>query len=110
MGLLVIGLWPLDCSPANEAWWLKDVRRLHNSNILKYVQNWYHKVYNLRYNIALRYFNVAGASDRLGDAPVVISSSKRAREELSWVPQYNTLECIIESAWKWHRNHPNGYR
>lgn len=29
MGLLLIGLWPLDFFPANEVWWLKDGRGLH---------------------------------------------------------------------------------
>ena len=29
IGLLFIGLWPLDFSPANEVWWLKDGNGLH---------------------------------------------------------------------------------
>jgi len=29
VGLLLIGLWPLDFSPGNEVWWLKDINGLH---------------------------------------------------------------------------------
>ena len=28
---------------------------------------------------------------------------------LKWVPKYDKLEQIIETAWNWHKNHPNGY-
>lgn len=29
VGLLFVGLWPLDFFPANEAWWLKDMNGIH---------------------------------------------------------------------------------
>jgi len=29
--------------------------------------------------------------------------------ELGWKPQYPDLEIIIETAWRWHEAHPNGY-
>ena len=28
---------------------------------------------------------------------------------LGWNPKFDDLETIITTAWKWHRNHPNGY-
>ncbi len=46
---------------------------------------------------------------RAGDPPTLIASSKRAIEELGWKPRFNTLPMIIETAWKWHSTHPNGY-
>ncbi|MBA7650731.1 UDP-glucose 4-epimerase [subsurface metagenome] len=46
---------------------------------------------------------------RLGDPPVLVASSSRAREELDWEPRFPQLETIIESAWKWMKEHPNGY-
>lgn len=46
---------------------------------------------------------------RPGDPSTLIASSKKAIEELKWQPKFNCLEQIIESAWKWHLNHPNGY-
>lgn len=49
------------------------------------------------------------APRRAGDPAILIASSEKAIEELGWKPEYNTLENIIETAWKWHKNHPNGY-
>src|SRR6056297_314198 len=46
---------------------------------------------------------------RAGDPAVLIASSERIIKKLNWKPQYNDLEQIISTAWKWHRNHPNGY-
>lgn len=49
------------------------------------------------------------APRRAGDPAVLIASSDKIIKELSWKPQYNTLEQIVESAWEWHKTHPNGY-
>ena len=46
---------------------------------------------------------------RAGDPAVLIASSERARKELGWNPERSVLDKIIESAWEWHLNHPNGY-
>lgn len=46
---------------------------------------------------------------RAGDPAKLVASSKKAIDELGWKPKYNTLEQIIESAWKWHKNHPECY-
>ncbi|MGL5124282.1 MAG: UDP-glucose 4-epimerase GalE [Fusobacteriaceae bacterium] len=46
---------------------------------------------------------------RAGDPAVLIASSKKAMKELNWKPKYDTIEKIIETAWKWHSTHPNGY-
>lgn len=46
---------------------------------------------------------------RAGDPAKLIASSAKAMKELNWMPKYNSVEKIIESAWKWHSNHPNGY-
>ena len=46
---------------------------------------------------------------RPGDPPQLVGDSKKAREVLGWKPQFAELEKIIESAWKWHQSHPNGY-
>jgi UDP-glucose 4-epimerase len=47
---------------------------------------------------------------RPGDPAVLVASSNRAKTELGWSPQFPELGSIIESAWKWMREHPNGYR
>lgn len=46
---------------------------------------------------------------RPGDPAVLIASSKKIRGELGWEPQFPDLRSIVESAWKWHCAHPDGY-
>jgi len=47
---------------------------------------------------------------RLGDPPVLVASSERARAELGWRPEHASLEAIVASAWRWRLEHPHGYR
>ena len=46
---------------------------------------------------------------RPGDPPVLVASSEAIRRELGWTPKFASLESIVQSAWDWHRAHPNGY-
>jgi UDP-glucose 4-epimerase len=46
---------------------------------------------------------------RPGDPPRLISVSRRAIRELGWEPKYPKIDQIVESAWNWHKVHPNGY-
>lgn len=46
---------------------------------------------------------------RAGDPAVLVASSEKIQKELNWKPKYNELSTIIETAWNWHKNHPNGY-
>jgi UDP-glucose 4-epimerase len=46
---------------------------------------------------------------RDGDPAVLIASSEKIRRELQWKPKFGELETILESAWIWHKNHPDGY-
>ncbi|MCE5314932.1 MAG: UDP-glucose 4-epimerase GalE [Armatimonadota bacterium] len=46
---------------------------------------------------------------RPGDPAVLVASSKKIIEELGWKPAYPELKTIIETAWNWHSQHPNGY-
>jgi len=46
---------------------------------------------------------------RPGDPPELVASSAKIMRELGWKPQYPDLETIIETAWRWHEAHPNGY-
>lgn len=46
---------------------------------------------------------------RAGDPAVLIASSEKAKHVLGWKPEKDSLETIINSAWTWHRHHPNGY-
>ena len=47
---------------------------------------------------------------RAGDPAVLLASSRRARSELGWKPEFSDLDVIIESAWKWISQHPEGYQ
>ncbi len=47
---------------------------------------------------------------RAGDPAILIASSDRIVKDLGWKPQFDTLEKIIETAWVWHKNNPNGYK
>jgi UDP-glucose 4-epimerase len=46
---------------------------------------------------------------RAGDPAVLIASSKKIRRDLGWQPKFPDLKAIVESAWQWHRTHPDGY-
>jgi UDP-glucose 4-epimerase len=47
---------------------------------------------------------------RTGDPARLIADSSHIRRELNWQPKYANLTSIIESAWNWHRRHPQGYK
>ncbi len=49
------------------------------------------------------------APKRAGDPAQLIASSEKAKKILGWTPEHASLEEIISTAWKWHKNHPNGY-
>ena len=42
------------------------------------------------------------APRRVGDPPILIADSTKARKELLWSPVNSSLENIIESAWLWY--------
>lgn len=46
---------------------------------------------------------------RPGDPACLIASSDRIRRDLGWAPASTELRPIIQSAWDWHRAHPNGF-
>ncbi|MCA9892178.1 MAG: UDP-glucose 4-epimerase GalE [Anaerolineae bacterium] len=52
----------------------------------------------------------AEATDRRpGDLPRLIADSSRIKRELGWAPEFDNLYTIIETAWNWHKTHPNGF-
>ncbi len=46
---------------------------------------------------------------RAGDPAVLVASSDKAKRVLGWKPDFDSLEIIIDSAWKWHSVHPKGF-
>ncbi|HZS04269.1 MAG TPA: UDP-glucose 4-epimerase GalE [Blastocatellia bacterium] len=49
------------------------------------------------------------APRRPGDPPMLIASADKITRELGWQPRHSELDHIIETAWHWHLEHPNGY-
>lgn len=46
---------------------------------------------------------------RPGDPAVLVASSAKIRNTLGWQPRHRDIHEIIESAWRWKLEHPNGY-
>jgi UDP-glucose 4-epimerase len=56
-----------------------------------------------------RKIDIAEKPRRPGDPPRLIASSEKIKRELGWQPQFQSLDAIIASAWKWHTKLPRGY-
>lgn len=54
-------------------------------------------------------FKVVETDRRPGDPPVLTADASKAKKELGWSTNYPELETIVQSAWKFHTEHPNGY-
>jgi UDP-glucose-4-epimerase GalE len=50
------------------------------------------------------------APRRPGDPPALFAANARIREQLDWSPRFPAIDGIVETAWRWHRGHPRGYR
>jgi UDP-glucose 4-epimerase len=46
---------------------------------------------------------------RPGDPPRLVADSSKIHRVLGWKPRFDSLQTIVESAWRWHIAHPNGY-
>ncbi len=54
-------------------------------------------------------FKVVDEERRSGDAPVLTSDATKALNELRWKAEVPELEKIVETSWRWHSEHPDGY-
>lgn len=46
---------------------------------------------------------------RPGDSPCLVGDSQKIIRELGWRPRLNSLDKIIETSWRWHQHHPEGF-
>jgi len=46
---------------------------------------------------------------RSGDPALLIASPEKITEELGWAPCHADIRDIVQTAWSWHRRHPQGY-
>jgi UDP-glucose 4-epimerase len=56
-----------------------------------------------------RWISTEAAPRRAGDPPVLIANPDKIMRDLGWTPRHSELDRIIESAWRWHQAHPEGY-
>jgi UDP-glucose-4-epimerase GalE len=47
---------------------------------------------------------------RMGDPTELVASPAKIMKELGWRPKYLEIEPILETAWRWHRTHPKGFK
>ena len=46
---------------------------------------------------------------RDGDVPAAYAYPQKAISELDWKIEFPDIRSIVETAWKWHESHPNGF-
>lgn len=56
-----------------------------------------------------RSIEVKVAPRRAGDPIALVARSEKIKRELDWQPEQQSLPEIITSAWKWMKQHPQGY-
>ena len=49
-------------------------------------------------------------SRRPGDPPRLIGCSDLAKKELGWKPRFENAEAVVQSAWDWAKQNPEGYK
>ena len=47
---------------------------------------------------------------RPGDPPILVGSADKIKAELGWRPKVPEMASIVQSAWEWHKKHPEGYK
>ncbi len=46
---------------------------------------------------------------RAGDPPELYADPTQITAELGWEPRYTDITAIVETAWRWHSSHPDGF-
>lgn len=60
--------------------------------------------------ITKKTINAVDVSRRPGDPPQLVASNDKIRKELGFSFKHSDLRTIVESAWAWHKKHPEGYK
>jgi UDP-glucose 4-epimerase len=56
-----------------------------------------------------RPINHAIVERRPGDPATLIATPEKIIAELGWSPRFTDIRAIVETAWRWHSTHPDGY-
>lgn len=46
---------------------------------------------------------------RAGDPPRLVADASAMRRQFGWQAEWTDIDHIVESAWRWHQAHPDGY-
>jgi UDP-glucose 4-epimerase len=49
------------------------------------------------------------AARRPGDPPALVADPAKLINQLGWKPRYAAIDDVVATAWRWHREHPQGY-
>lgn len=100
-----------------------DICRAHLQALEHLKENAASRAYNLGNGEGYSVMEVLAAARRVTGAPIpakvyprrpgdparMVASSTQAERELGWKPRYPALDAMIETAWRWQREHPHGY-
>lgn len=50
------------------------------------------------------------APRRAGDPPRLVADASRIVSDLGFAPQFTDLRQMVQTAWDWHRTHPDGFQ
>jgi UDP-glucose 4-epimerase len=53
--------------------------------------------------------NIKPVARRPGDPDALVASASAIKQDLGWKPLFSDLDSMIESSWRWRRDHPQGY-
>jgi UDP-glucose 4-epimerase len=54
-------------------------------------------------NVTQKEIKIVESPRRIGDPPILVGSSQKAKQILNWQPQYGDINTIIRHAWQWHQ-------
>jgi UDP-glucose 4-epimerase len=55
-------------------------------------------------------FKVEVGPRRAGDPPMLYADASKIGRELGWKPRYTEIDGIVETAWRWFKANPEGYK
>ena len=54
-------------------------------------------------------FKVEMGSRRKGDPDAIFADNRKIKRVLKWKPMYSSLNKIVSTAWRWHKENPKGF-
>ncbi|BBM84880.1 UDP-glucose 4-epimerase GalE [Candidatus Uabimicrobium amorphum] len=64
---------------------------------------------NAAKKVTQKHIAVEFVERRVGDPPLLVADAAKAKKVLGWEPKFSCIEKIMESAWLWKIQNPNGY-